>query len=109
MTSLRSLEVVSNHSRGIRRVIRVAQLRKSRISVTVTIPMVVVPLSLVLLELVLEVDLLNIEPLLSRDWVWCAFIMEMPTVVLIAVGVVSALGVLRVTKMLYAERTQIVR
>ena len=71
--------------------------------------MAVVPLSLVLLELVLEVDLLNIGLLLSRAWVWCVFDVAMPIVVLIFVGVVSALGVARTTGMLYAEKTQIVR
>jgi hypothetical protein len=49
-----------------RRVILEASLRR-RINIIVIIFMVVVLLSLVLLELVLEVDLLNSRLLLSRD------------------------------------------
>jgi hypothetical protein len=49
-----------------RRVILEASLRR-RINIIVIIFMVVVLLSLVLLELVLEVDLLNSKLLLSRD------------------------------------------
>jgi hypothetical protein len=55
--------------------------------------MVVVILSLVLLELVLEVDLLNSVMLLSWDWHWCVFVVEMNIVILIVVGVVNVLGV----------------
>jgi hypothetical protein len=90
-----------------KRVILEAPLRR-RIRIIIIILMVVVSLSLVLLELVLEVDLLNSRLLLSRDWVWCVFVVEMSIVVLIVVGVVSVLGVARITRMWCAERTQIV-
>jgi hypothetical protein len=81
---------------------------KRRIRIIIIILMVVVLLSLILLELVLEVDLLNSVLLLSRDWDWCVFVVEMHIVVLIAVGVVSVLGVARTTRRWCAERTQIV-
>jgi hypothetical protein len=81
-----------------RKVILEAPLRR-RIRIVVIVLMVVVLLSLVLLEQVLEVDLLNSGLLLSRDWVWCVFVVEMPIIVLIAVGVVSVLGVARITRM----------
>jgi hypothetical protein len=90
-----------------RRAILEAPLRR-RIRIIIIILMVVVLLSLVLLQLVVEVDLLNFEQLLNRDWVWCVFIVEMLIVILIAVGVVSVLGVARITRMWCAERTQIV-
>jgi hypothetical protein len=90
-----------------RRVILEAPLKR-RIRIIVIILMVVVLLSLVLLELVLEVDLLNSVLLLSQDWDWCVFIVEMHIVVLIAVGVVSVLGGARTTRRWCAERTQIV-
>jgi uncharacterized membrane protein YedE/YeeE len=70
--------------------------------------MVVVLLSLILLELVLEVDLLNFVLLLSQNWDWCVFVVEMHIVVLIAIGLVSVLGVARTTRRWCAERTQIV-
>jgi hypothetical protein len=70
--------------------------------------MVVVLLSLVLLELVLQVDLLNSGLSLSRDWDWCVYVVEMHIVILIANGVVSVLGVTRTTRRWCAERTQIV-
>jgi hypothetical protein len=91
----------------IRRAILEAPLRR-RIRIIIIILMVVVLLSLVLLELFLEVDLLNSVLLLSQDWDWCIFDMAMPIDILIAVGVVSVLGVGRTTMMWYAERTQIV-
>jgi hypothetical protein len=91
-----------------RRVILEASLRR-RINIIVIIFMVVVLLSLVLLELGLEVDLLNSRLLLSRDWDWCVFIVETPIIVQIAVVVVRALGVARTTRMWCVERTQIVR
>jgi hypothetical protein len=81
-----------------RKVILEAPLRR-RIRIVVIVLMVVVLLSLVLLEQVLEVDLLNSGLLLSRDWVWCVFVVEMPIIVLIAVGVVSVLVVARITRM----------
>jgi hypothetical protein len=90
-----------------RRAILEAPLRR-RIRIIVIILMVVVLLSLVLLELVLEVDLLNSGLLLSWDWVWSVFVVEMPIVVLTAIGVVSVLGVARITRMWCAKRTQIV-
>jgi hypothetical protein len=90
-----------------RRAILEAPLRR-RIRIVFIILMVVVLLSLILLELVLEVDLLNFGLLLSRDWVWCVFVVEMPIITLIAVRVVSVLGVPRITRMWCAERTQIV-
>jgi hypothetical protein len=104
MILLTSLEEIVLRTR---RAILEAPLRR-RIRIIVIILMVVVLLSLVLLELVLEVDLLNFRLLLSRDWVWCVFIVEMPIIVLIAVEVVSVLGVARITRMWSAERTQIV-
>jgi hypothetical protein len=64
--------------------------------------------SLVLLELVLEVDLLNSGLSLSQDWDWCVFVVEMHIIVLIAVGVVSVLGVSRTTRRWCAGRTQII-
>jgi hypothetical protein len=88
-----------------RRAILKAPLKR-RIRIIVIILMVVVLLSLVLLELVLEVDLLNSVLLLSRDWDCCVFIVEMHIIILIAVGVVSVLGVARTTKRWCAERTQ---
>jgi hypothetical protein len=91
----------------IRRAILEAPLKRM-IRIIVIILMVVVLLSLVLLKLVLEVDLLNSILLLSRDWDWCVFIVEMHIVILIAVGVVSVLGVARTTRRWCAERTQIV-
>jgi hypothetical protein len=90
-----------------RRAILEAPLKR-RIRIIVVILMVVVLLSLVLLELVLEVDLLNFMILLSQDWDWCVFVMEMHIVVLIVVGVVSVLGVTRTTRRWCVERTQIV-
>jgi hypothetical protein len=71
---------------------------KRRIRIIVIILMVVVLLSLILLELVLEVDLLNSVLLLCRAWDWCVFVVEMHIIVLIAVGVVSVLGVARTTR-----------
>jgi hypothetical protein len=85
-----------------RKVIMEAPLRR-RIRVTIIILMVVVLLSLILLE----VDLLNSGLLLSRDRVWF-FVVEMPNVVRILVGVVSVLGVARTTRMWCAKTTQIV-
>jgi hypothetical protein len=38
-------------------------------------------------------------PLLSQDWDWYAFIIEMTITILIAVGVVNVLGVARTTRM----------
>jgi hypothetical protein len=55
-----------------------------------------------------EVELPNFVLLLSWDWDWCVFIVEMSIVVLIAVGVVSVLGVSRTTRRWCAKRTQIV-
>jgi hypothetical protein len=90
-----------------RRAIMEAPLRR-RIRTIIIIVMVVVLLSLILLELVLEVDLLNSTLLLSQDWVWCVFVVEMSIVVLIVIRVVSVLGVARTTRMWCVERTQIV-
>jgi hypothetical protein len=90
-----------------RRVILEAPFKR-RIRIIVIILMVVVLLSLILLELILEVDLLNSVLLLSRDWDWCVFVVEMHIVVLIAVGVVSVLGLARTTRRWCAERTRIV-
>jgi hypothetical protein len=104
LISLTSLEETVLRTR---RAILEAPLKR-RIRIVVIILMVVVLLSLVLLELVLEVDLLNSVLLLSRDWDWCVFVVEMHIVVLIAVGVVSVLGVARTTRKWCAERTQIV-
>jgi hypothetical protein len=67
--------------------------------------MVVILLSLVLLD----VDLLNYGVLLSREWVWRVFVVEMHIIVQIADGVVKALDVARTTRSRCAERTQIVR
>jgi hypothetical protein len=104
MISLTSLEETVLRTR---RAILEAPLKR-RIRIVIVILMVVVLLSLVLLELVLEVDLLNSMLLLRRDWDWCVFIVEMHIVVLIAVGVISVLGVARTTRRWCAERTQIV-
>jgi hypothetical protein len=104
MILLMSLEETALRTR---RAILEAPLKR-RIRIIVIILMVVVLLSLILLELVLEVDLLNYVLLLSRDWDWCVFIVERHIVVLIAVGVVSVLGVARTTRRWCAERTQIV-
>jgi hypothetical protein len=104
MISLTSLEDTVLRTR---RAILEAPLKR-RIRIVIIILMVVVLLSLVLLELVLEVDLLNSVLLLSHDWDWCVFIVEMHIVILIAVGVVSVLGVARTTRRWCAERTQIV-
>jgi hypothetical protein len=90
-----------------RRAILEAPLTR-RIRIIVIILMVVVLLSLVLLELVPEVELPNSVLLLSQDWDWCVFVVEMPIVVLITVGVVSVLGVARTTRRWCAKRTQIV-
>jgi hypothetical protein len=90
-----------------RRAILEAPLKR-RIRIIVIILMVVVLLSLVHLELVLEVDLLNSVLLLSRDWDWCVFVVEMHIIILITVGVVSVLGVARTTRRWCVERTQIV-
>jgi hypothetical protein len=90
-----------------RRAILEAPLKR-RIRIIVVILMVVVLLSLILLELVLEVDLLNSVLLLSRDWDWCVFVVEMRIVVLIAIGVVSVQGVARTTRRWCAKRNQIV-
>jgi hypothetical protein len=100
MILLTSLEVTVLRTR---RAILEAPLKR-RIRIIVIILMVVVLLSLVLLE----VDLLNSVLLLSRDWDWCAFIVEMHFIVLITVGVVSVLGVARTTRRWCVERTQIV-
>jgi hypothetical protein len=62
------------------RAILEAPLRR-RIRIIIIILMVVVLLSHVLLELVLEVELLNSVLLLSHDWDWCVFIVEMPIVI----------------------------
>jgi hypothetical protein len=86
-----------------RRAILEAPLTR-RIRIIVIILMVVVLLSLVLLELVPEVELPNSVLLLSQDWDWCVFVVEMP----ITVGVVSVLGVARTTRRWCAKRTQIV-
>jgi hypothetical protein len=67
--------------------------------------MMIALLSLVLLELILKVDLLNSALLLHREWNWYIFVVEMPIVVLIIVRVVSVLGVVRTTRMWCAERT----
>jgi hypothetical protein len=90
-----------------RRAILEAPLKR-RIRIIIIILMVVVLLSLVHQELVLEVDLLNSMLLLSWDWDWCAFVVEMHIIILIAVGVVSVLGVAWTTKRWCIERTQIV-
>jgi hypothetical protein len=100
MILLTSLEVTILRTK---RAILEAPLRR-RIRLIVIILMVVVLLSLVLLE----VDLLNSVPLLSQDWDWYAFIIEMTITILIAVGVVSVLGVARTTRMWCAERTEII-
>jgi hypothetical protein len=104
MISLTSLEetVLWN-----RRAILEAPLKR-RIRIVIIILMVVVLLSLVFLELVPEVGLLNSGLSLSRDWDWYVFVVEMHIVILIAVGVVSVLGVARTTRRWCAERTQIV-
>jgi hypothetical protein len=104
MISLTSLEESVPRTR---RAILEAPLKRT-IRINIIILMVVVLLSLVLLELVLKVDLLNSRLSLSRDWDWCVFVVEMYIVVLIAVGVVSVLGVARTTRRWCAERTQIV-
>jgi hypothetical protein len=90
-----------------RRAILEASLRR-RIRIIIIILIVAVLLSLVLLELVLEVDLLNSVLLITRDWDWCVFIVEMHIVGLIAIGVVIILGVARTTRRWCTERTQIV-
>jgi hypothetical protein len=104
MISLTSLEETVLRTR---RAILEAPL-KTRIRIIIIILIVIVLLNLVLLELVLEVDLLNSVLLLSRDWDWCVFVVEMYIIVLIAIGVVSVLGVARTTRRWCAERTQIV-
>jgi hypothetical protein len=81
---------------------------KRRIRIIVNILKLVVLLSLVLLELILEVDLLNSMLLLGRDQDWCAFIVQMHIVIRIAIGVVIVLGVARTTRRWCAKRTQIV-
>jgi hypothetical protein len=86
-----------------RRVILEAPLR--RWIHIIIICMVVILLSLVLLD----VDLLNYGVLLSREWVWRVFVVEMHIIVQIADGVVKALDVARTTRSRCAERTQIVR
>jgi hypothetical protein len=87
-----------------RRVILEAPLRRW-IHIIIIICMVVILLSLVLLD----VDLLNYGVLLSREWVWRVFVVEMHIIVQIADGVVKALDVARTTRSRCAERTQIVR
>jgi hypothetical protein len=67
-----------------RRAILEAPLKR-RIRIVIIFLMVVVRLSLVLLELVMEVDLLNYVLLLSQDWDWCVFAVEMYIVALIAI------------------------
>jgi hypothetical protein len=67
-----------------RRAILEAPLKR-RIRIVIIFLMVVVRLSLVLLELVMEVDLLNYVLLLSQDWDWCVFVVEMYIVALIAI------------------------
>jgi hypothetical protein len=103
MILLTSLE--ETVQRTIRAILEAPLKRRIRI---IIILMVVVLLSLVLLELVLEVDLLNSVLLLSWDWDWCVFIVEMHIIVLIAIEVVSVLGLARTTRRWCAERTQIV-
>jgi hypothetical protein len=104
MISLTSLEETVLRTK---RAILEAPLNR-RLIIVVIILMVVVLLSLALLEVVLEVDLVNSGLLLSQDWDWCVFIVEMHIIILIAVGVVSVLGVARTTRRWCAERTQIV-